>query len=289
MSGTNARELGTTKPVPPPASMHRPALFTNGPCVVGMIHVAALPGTPNHALSLREIIAQAVAEATVYAETGADALMLENMHDRPYLKGAVGPEIVSTLTTIAHAVRVAVPGLPCGLQVLAAANHEALAIALAADLQFIRAEGFVFGHVADEGWIDGCAGELLRYRRQIGAEPIHILTDIKKKHSSHAVTADVSLVETARAAEYCVSDGVIVTGSHTGEAASAEDVRAVSEAVTLPVLVGSGITPENAHRYTCADAFIVGSWMKESGDWRQAVDCRRVEAMVAAAAVLRAK
>lgn len=269
--------------------MHRPALFTNGPCVVGMIHVAALPGTPNHALSLREIIAQAVAEATVYAETGADALMLENMHDRPYLKGAVGPEIVSTLTTIAHAVRVAVPGLPCGLQVLAAANHEALAIALAADLQFIRAEGFVFGHVADEGWIDGCAGELLRYRRQIGAEPIHILTDIKKKHSSHAVTADVSLVETARAAEYCVSDGVIVTGSHTGEAASAEDVRAVSEAVTLPVLVGSGITPENAHRYTCADAFIVGSWMKESGDWRQAVDCRRVEAMVAAAAVLRAK
>lgn len=26
-----------------------------------------------------------------------------------------------------------------------------------------RVEGFVFSHVADEGWIDSCAGELLRY------------------------------------------------------------------------------------------------------------------------------
>ena len=32
----------------------------------------------------------------------------------------------------------------------------------AAELQFIRAEGFVFGHVADEGWVEACAGPLLR-------------------------------------------------------------------------------------------------------------------------------
>jgi hypothetical protein len=36
---------------------------------------------------------------------------------------------------------------------LAAANKAALAVAVAADLQFIRAEGFVFSHVADEGWL----------------------------------------------------------------------------------------------------------------------------------------
>jgi hypothetical protein len=35
---------------------------------------------------------------------------------------------------------------------LAAANKAALAVAVAADLQFIRAEGFVFSHVADEGY-----------------------------------------------------------------------------------------------------------------------------------------
>ena len=51
-------------------------------------------------------------------------------------------------------------------------------------LNFIRAEGFVYSHVADEGLINACAGDLLRYRRQINAEHIHIFTDIKKKHWS---------------------------------------------------------------------------------------------------------
>ena len=53
---------------------------------------------------------------------------------------------------------------PLCLQVLAAANRTALAVAQAAGLQFVRAEGFVFGHVADEGWVGGCAGPLLRCR-----------------------------------------------------------------------------------------------------------------------------
>jgi len=46
----------------------------------------------------------------------------------------------------------------------------------------MRAEGFVFSHVADEGLLNACAGDLLRYRRQIGAEHVQIFTDIKKKH-----------------------------------------------------------------------------------------------------------
>lgn len=49
-------------------------------------------------------------------------------------------------------------------------------------LDFIRAEGFVFSHVADEGILNACAGDLLRYRKQIGAERVQIYTDIKKKH-----------------------------------------------------------------------------------------------------------
>ncbi len=62
------------------------------------------------------------------------------------------------------------------------ANKEGLAVAKAAGGNFIRAEGFVFSHVADEGWMDACAGDLLRYRKTIGAEDVLIFTDIKKKH-----------------------------------------------------------------------------------------------------------
>lgn len=68
------------------------------------------------------------------------------------------------------------------MQVLAAGNKEAIAIAYASGFDFIRCEGFVFGHVADEGYIDSCAGELLRFRKMIGAENIQVYCDIKKKH-----------------------------------------------------------------------------------------------------------
>ena len=46
----------------------------------------------------------------------------------------------------------------------------------------IRVENFVFGHVADEGWMNAGAGPLLRYRKMIGAEKIAVFADIKKKH-----------------------------------------------------------------------------------------------------------
>lgn len=45
--------------------------------------------------------------------------------------------------------------------------------------------------------MDACAGPLLRYRKTIGAQTVKVYADIKKKHSAHAITADVSLVDTA--------------------------------------------------------------------------------------------
>ena len=101
------------------------------------------------------------------------------------------------------------------MQVLAGANIEAMAVAQAAGLDFIRAEGFAFAHVADEGFIQSSAAELLRYRRHIGAENVQVWTDIKKKHSSHAITADVDIGETAHAVEFMRGDAVIVTGMVT--------------------------------------------------------------------------
>ena len=84
---------------------------------------------------------------------------------------------------------------------------------------------FVFAHVADEGLARAAAGPLLRYRRQIGADHIAVFADIKKKHASHAMTADVSIAEAARAAEFFGADGVIVTGAATGKPVEPADVR----------------------------------------------------------------
>ena len=249
--------------------------------MVGMLHLGALPGTPSAAHSVEALIQATLAEARIYRDAGFTALAIENMHDRPYLKGGVGPEITAAMTAIARDVK-RETGLVLGIQVLAGANREALAVAHASGADFVRVEGFVYAHVADEGVIESCAGELLRYRHAIGAERVLVFADIKKKHSAHAITADVSIVETAKAAEFFLADGVIVTGASTGEPASPDEVREVVGAAHVPVLVGSGITPENLARFSSAHGFIVGSSVKQGGVWCNPLDREAVRALAGA-------
>ena len=253
--------------------------------LVGMLHVGALPGAPAARDPIERLIEHTVAEAGVYRDAGFTALALENMHDRPYLKGGVGPEVTAAMTALAREVK-RETGLVLGIQVLAAANREALAVALASGADFVRVEGFVFAHVADEGVIESCAGELLRYRRTIGAERVLVFADIKKKHSAHAITGDVSLVETAKAAELFLADGVIVTGPASGEEASPDEVRDTARAVGLPVLVGSGLSARNLARFGDAHGFIVGSSLKRGGVWSNPLDRAAVEAIGRAFATL---
>lgn len=259
-------------------------IFGTPKALVGMVHVAALPGTPRGTMPVNRVAAQAVEEAWLLVESGFDALIVENMHDAPYVQREVGPEIVSAMTVVADAVREAV-SVPLGIQVLAGANSAALAVAHAVGAQFIRAEGFVFASVADEGLMATAdAGPLLRYRKMIGAEGVKILADIKKKHSAHALTADVDLAETARGAEFFGADGVIVTGTATGRPTSFEDVREVRFATKLALCVGSGATPDTMRElFEYADAVIVGSWYKQRGDWKNPPDPVRVRELVQAA------
>lgn len=248
--------------------------------VIGMIHVDALPGTPKYGGNVNQIIKKAIEEALVYKNAGIKGIMIENMHDVPYLNNSAGPEITSTMAIIAYEIK-RQTNLFVGIQILAAANQEALAIAHSANLDFIRAEGFVFAHVADEGIIESNAGSLLRYKKQIGAEHVMVFTDIKKKHSSHSLTSDVSIVDTAKAAEFFLSDGVVITGSSTGEEVDISELNQLKQNSNLPVIIGSGITSDNICKYyNLADLFIVGSYFKKDGNWKNKVDKVRVEKLL---------
>lgn len=262
------------------------SLFGVPKALIGVIHAQALPGTPGSRLAVNAIAQAAAAEAGIYAAAGFHGLILENTHDRPYLKGAaVGSEIVAAMSVIGAEIRRASP-LPLGIQVLAGANRASVAAAHACGASFVRVEGFVFAHVADEGLIESSAGELLRYRRAIGAEDVLVFADVKKKHSAHAITADVDIVETAKAAEFFSVDGVIVSGPATGSPADPQEVRAVSASAGVPVIVGSGITPENVALYRDADALIVGSSVKSGGVWSGDLDPARTRAVVEAFSAL---
>ena len=248
------------------------SLFTTPKPVVGVIHVGALPGTPRSSQPVSELVRQAKDEARVYRECGVDGVIIENMHDVPYLKGEAGPEIVAAMTAIGVEVK-SECRLPVGIQILAGANIEAMAVAHAAGLDFIRAEGYAYAHVADEGLIEASAAKLLRYRKMIGAERVQVWTDVKKKHSAHAITADVSLGQTAETVEFMGADCVIVTGSVTGEAPKPADVEEAKSHCRLPVFLGSGISQANIDQFQHdADGFIIGSAFKVGGLWSNTVD-----------------
>ena len=252
------------------------SLFAHPKPVVGVIHVGALPGTPRSTRTVAELVASASDEAKLYRECGVDGVIVENMHDVPYMRGEVGPEIVAAMTAIAGEVK-SQCRLPVGIQILAGANVEAMAVAHAARLDFIRAEGYAYAHVADEGLIQASAARLLRYRRTIGADRVQVWADVKKKHSAHAITADVSLGDTAETVEFMGADCVIVTGSVTGQAPKVADVQEAKTHCGLPVFLGSGISERNIEEfYRQADGFIIGSAFKVDGLWSNTIDPARV-------------
>jgi membrane complex biogenesis BtpA family protein len=251
-------------------------LFGKNKPVIGMIHIDPLPGTPKYKDSVKQIIEKSIDEAKIYLDAGIDAIAIENMHDTPYLKRNVGEEITSLMSIIGYEIKNRTQ-IPVGIQILAGANRQAIAAAHSAGLDFIRAEGFVFSHIADEGIFDSDAGELLRYRKSIGADNILVFTDIKKKHSSHKITEDISIVETAKAAEFFLSDGVVITGSHTGKPADIQEISSVKKQISLPIIVGSGITDTNIEDYfNISDGWIIGSYFKKGGNWKNGVDSERV-------------
>ena len=244
---------------------------------IGMIHLRALPGTPDNSLKMPEILDAALRDAETLSKGGCDALLVENMADLPYLNGHVGPEIVSAMAIAVDRV-VQNFDLPVGVQVLAGANQEAMGVATCGGAQFIRAEAFAYAHIADEGMMNASAAEVLRLRKHINSS-VKVWADVQKKHSCHAITSDAKLSDLAHGFAFCGADALIVTGVSTGCEAHIEDVAQVRPA-GLPVIIGSGITAQNAAKFgNAADGLIVGTSIKIDGNWRNPVELERVQAI----------
>ena len=115
--------------------------------------------------------------------------------------------------------------------------------------------------------------------RSIDANDILILNDIKKKHSSHSITQDVSLTETAAAAKFFLTDGVILTGRSTGDSTDIKDLKELHKMkMNVPILIGSGVTRDNLKDYFgMADGIIIGSHFKEDGHWANEISGKKIK------------
>jgi uncharacterized protein len=254
-----------------------------------MIAVLPLPGAPRYGGDDERIVEQAISDLGCYQKAGVDAIVLENSHDLPYIKPPLPARAVEVMQRVAVEVRRRFAG-PIGIQVLEAANDTALEIAHAADLDFLRVEGYVFAHVGGAGLIEGCAGRILRRRKELGCDHIKVFGDVKKKHCSHALTGDLDILDEVKQAEFFLVDGVIVTGARTTEPPSVAELRQVKNSAYVPVLIGSGMTTENiATYYPLAHGFIVGSTFRQGGRFLGELEPERLEAFMKVFRQLRGK
>lgn len=254
------------------------AIFGRRKAVIGVIHSLPLPGSPDYdGRDMEDVVAFAVAEAERYRDGGVDGLIVENHGDIPFARpDRLGPETAACMAVMTDAVR-RVSALPVGVNILANGAIQALAVAKAAGAAFIRVNQWSNAYVANEGLIDGPAGDAARYRAWLHARTVRIFADVHVKHGAHAITADRTIGELARDNEFFDADVAIATGQRTGDPTTMEELRTVAAGTSLPVVVGSGVTPDNVgDMLTVADAVIVASWLKRDGVWWNSVDPDRL-------------
>ncbi len=237
--------------------------------IIGVIHLPPLPGSPNHR-SWEECLESALRDARALAEGGVDAVIVENFGDMPFLR-KVGEETIACMTVIAWEVKEET-GLPLGINVLRNDAKAAVAIAKAVGADFVRINQLFYASLSPEGWLEGEAGEVMRFKRAIGCEAM-IFADVRVKHAHHFVGVRDYLEN----AERCLVDAVIVTGEATGKPVSVEELKEVRRYAKMPVLVGSGVTPNNLKTiFPYCDGVIVGTYFKRRGR----VDVERVRRLV---------
>ncbi|MEA2338515.1 MAG: uncharacterized protein QOE82_2522 [Thermoanaerobaculia bacterium] len=248
--------------------------------VIGMVHVASLPGAPRYGGSMQAVIDAAVRDARALREGGCDAIAFENFGDRPFFKDGVPAETVAALTRVMVEV-VAEVEMPFGVNVLRNDAASAIAIASATGAAFVRINIHTGAMLTDQGIIEGRAAETLRKRAAL-APDVLIFADHMVKHATPMVTVDEA--QAAKDLRHRgFADAVIVSGAETGAEPDRGSFARVREALSdVPILIGSGLTEANAGTFAEADGAIVGTSIKIDGRVAAPVDPDRVKRLVAA-------
>lgn len=248
--------------------------------MIGVIHLPPLPGSPGYKVhrfppglgrswGFEDIVSYAVEEARKYEDAGFDAVLVENYGDRPYASRP-GKAETAALAVIAREVSRST-SLLVGVNALRNGGAEAVTAAVAGGAEFIRVNSLCEPRLAPEGFLSPEARRVAEAVYRLQARSLTVLADIGVKHSWA-----ISEVELAGVASECsergFADAIVVTGRRTGEPPREKDLDDAGSA-GLPVLVGSGLTPENAGLLLRkAHGAIVGSSVKITGRPEYPVD-----------------
>lgn len=243
-----------------------------------MVNLKALPGFSGYQ-GMQAVLDAAVFDATALEKGGVDGILVENTFSYPRSM-EIGPELISSMGIITHEI-VKLVKIPVGIVVvMEPGDISSLGIAVTSGAQFIRAFCYNEAIVTSFGIYQGNPSRLSRYRQFLTAQNIAIFGDIHLKNS--IPIGPRSLEQSAIDAVHSDIDALIVTGAATGSAPSIEVAMRVKKvAGSTPVMLGSGVSPENAHLLMKnVDGAIIGSAFKKDGIYENPIDVVRVELLM---------
>jgi len=250
-------------------------VFARSPVVIGMVHLPPLPGYPDSP-GIDRLVDHALRDLAALEYAGVDGVLVENEYDRPHRIMATA-EVTAAMTRITRELVAARRSARIGCEILLNDPRASLAAAGAAGADFIRCDYVVDRMTRPQyGEFEIDPEGLLRYRDAIGAGDVMILADIQVKYAT--MIDPRPLAESARLAAKSGADAVVVTGTMSGNAPRIGDLEAA--AGELPVLIGSGLDPDNAERLLAAcDGAIVGTAIMEEGH----VSAAKIDSLMTAA------
>lgn len=244
--------------------------------IIGMVHLAPLPASPffNPADYPEKIVHRALSDVRALQRGGIDGILFSNEGDRPY-SFKVGPETVSSMAFVIGRVFDEIE-VPFGVDVIWD-PYATIGLAKAVGANFART--IVSGSFAsDLGIIDVKGGEVLRYRKRLGAEDIPLFAYINPEFGVPLGGRDVATI--AKGLSFLsVADVFCVSGPRTGTPPTVDDIRSVKEAVPdVPVFLNTGANKENITSFLeVVDGVIVGTSLKKGGITWNPVDEARVK------------
>jgi len=267
-------------------------VLPGGAWLAGVVHLPRLPlSTHDPGYGVEDLVELAVGEARAFEEAGFDAVIVENYGDSPFEARVTDPLKIAVMAVVVREVN-ASTSLEVGVNLLRNSGLEAYSVAVAAGAGFVRVNGLVEVLASDSGLLEPEAPRLAPAR--LAHPGVRVLADVACKHAASLSLAALTLqagldprgalaLLAREAVERGGADAVIVTGLRTGEPPDPRDLEAVRGAVEAPVLVGSGLTPENAGALLArADGAIVGSYVRRGGRAGAPLDPRKLRALAAA-------
>jgi membrane complex biogenesis BtpA family protein len=230
--------------------------------IIGMIHLPVTLSYDNW-VGIDYLISKAKKDLITLENAGFDGALIENDSDHPcQIYGTA--DVVAPMSIVAFELK-KISKIKLGIEVLLNDPKASLAIAKTCNLDFIRTDYFIDKMKRDiygEFKIDPI--DLLNYRHKIKADNIKIYADLQVKYAT-MLDKNKSIEISAKEAIKAGADGIIITGSKTGEKPLINDLKTATQIANgkIPILIGSGLSENNVQDLMYfANGAIVGTSIK---------------------------